>query len=107
MANTSLVQLIKRAAMEAFAASRPCDAIVGTVVNTGPLEIKISQNLTIDNEFLVLTRNVTDYVAAMEADNMEKRNFKVFNGLKKDEKVLLIRKPGGQRYIVTDRVVGG
>lgn len=107
LANTSLTQVIKRAAMEAIVASKPCDTVVGTVARAAPLEIKISQDLVIESDFLILTRNVADYEITMKMDGTEKRTYQVFNALKKGEKVLLIRKPGGQRYIVIDRVVDG
>ena len=62
VANSSIVQLIKQMAVEAVKASRPCDYIVGNVIGTDPLKIKVSNSLVIEDDFLVKTRNVTDYV---------------------------------------------
>lgn len=120
MADSNINQTIKRAALEAVKASRPCDYYVGTVVGTKPLEIKISQSMTISGEFLVLTRNVTDYRAEItmvakevyheahtepSATWIDKQEVTIHNALKKGEKVLLLRKSGGQEYAVVDRVV--
>lgn len=88
MSDSSLIQLIKRAAVEAVEAAKPCDYRIGTVIDTSPLKIKLSQTIELEEDFLDLTQNV-----AKE------------NALKKGEKVLMLRKAGGQRYAVIDRVV--
>lgn len=120
MADSNLVQTIKRAALEAIRASQPCDYYVGMVACVNPLEIKITKSMTISEEFLVLTRNVTDYKTkvTMEAKEVyhtvhtepsvtwiDKQEVIIHNALKQGEKVLLARKGGGQEYVVIDRVV--
>lgn len=87
MGNSNLVQLIKQIAIEAVNASKPCDYVTGTVTEENPLKIKISQSITIDEDFLCLTQIVTE------------------DSLKQGEKVLMFRKAGGQEYVVIDRVV--
>ena len=87
MGNSNLVQLVKRIAIEAVNASKPCDYIIGTVTKENPLEIKISQSITIDEDFLCLIQSIIE------------------NPLKQGEKVLMFRKAGGQEYVVIDRVV--
>lgn len=88
MANSNLVQLIKQIAFEAVEAAKPCDYTIGTVINTSPLKIKVSQTMELEEYFLDLTKNVTEE-----------------NALKKGDKVLMLRKAGGQKYAVIDRVV--
>lgn len=44
-----------------MAAGSPAGVYFGTVTSANPLEIQIEQKLTLTREFLVLTRNVTDY----------------------------------------------
>lgn len=131
MANTSLIQLIKQMAVEAVRASKPCDYIVGSVIGIEPLKIKVSNTLILEEEFLELTRNVTDYesevsitkeydwktrdksggsgYAAFENHNhdivTEKKKIKIHNALKPDDKVLMLRKSGGQEFIIIDRMV--
>lgn len=110
MPNTSMVQLIKKAALDAFQASRPCDYRTGTVISTNPLQVKLSQTMILDRDFLDIARNVTDYVTEIETDygtpEAAVRYCQVRNGLKNGEKVLLVRKQGGQKYAVIDRMVG-
>ena len=120
MGDSNIIQSIKRAALEAVKASRPCDYYIGTVVGVNPLEIKISQSMVISEEFLVLARSVTDYRAevTMEAKEVyhtahtepsvtwiDKQEITIHNALKQGEKVLLLRKSGGQEYAVMDRMV--
>ena len=44
--------------MEAFYASKPCDYYIGVVSNENPLEIKFSQSLIVDVDFLDVPRNL-------------------------------------------------
>ena len=104
VANSSIVQLIKQMAVEAVKASRPCDYIVGNVIGTEPLKIKVSNALVIEDDFLIKTRNVTDYVQEV-GEGEAKKNVKIYNSLKVGESGLMFRKAGGQEYIVVDRMV--
>ena len=131
MANSSLIQLIKQMAVEAVRASKPCDYIVGSVTETDPLKIKVSNTLILEEEFLELTRNVTDYETEVSITKeydwktqdksggsgyssfethshdivTKKKKIKIHNALKADDKVLMLRKSGGQEFIVIDRMV--
>lgn len=120
MGDSSLIQLIKRAAVEAVEADKPCDYRIGTVISASPLKIKVSQTLEIEENFLDLSRNVTDFKIkiSMNAQNVyhtthsnpsttwiDEQEITVHNALKKGDKVLMLRKAGGQKYAVIDRVV--
>lgn len=121
MASSNMVQLIQQIAVKAVEATKPCDYIVGMVVSEKPLKIKISQALTLEEEFLHLTRNVTDFETEFTLDQIgiyhavhidpptdtwaDKQKITVHNALKVGDKVLMIRKSGGQDFIVIDRVV--
>lgn len=85
--STSLTQLIKKCAIEAFNASKPCDYRTGTIIKTDPLTVQISQNVVIPKDFLLLTRRIAN------------------TGLEVNDKVLMIRKAGGQQYVIIDEVV--
>ena len=78
---------VKRAALEAVRASKPCSVTYGTVTATEPLEIAVDQKLTLRASQLLLTYAVRGELA-----------------LQRGEKVLLLRADGGQQYIVLDRV---
>ena len=64
----SMIQIIKQAAVEAMDASNPTNVLFGTVLSTNPLQIKIDQKITLTKEFLVLSRNVTDYETTVTVD---------------------------------------
>ncbi len=87
MASSNLIQLIKKIAMEAVNASKPCDYRIGTVASEKPLKVKVSNNIMLDMNFLHLTAAVTE------------------KPLKKGDKVLMFRKQGGNEYMLIDRVV--
>lgn len=120
MGSSNLVQLIKKIALDAVETSRQCDYMVGTVTSENPLKIRVSQNIELEEEFLHLSRNVTDFeikITMKEQDVyhvthsvpsltwIDKQEITVHNALKEGEKVLMLRKTGGQEYIVIDRVV--
>lgn len=95
----NLVEIIKKSAVEAVEASNPINIVYATVISINPLKIVTEQKLPLSKEQLVLTRNVTDYEITL--DNTEHI---IKNALKVNEKVVLIREQGGQKYIVWDRV---
>lgn len=113
---TELVEEIKRTAVGAVNAEKPCGVFFGVVKSEKPLEIIVEQKLTLGGEQLVLARAVTDYETevevAWETENAGghvhavkgKKKVKVMNSLKAGERVVLIRLTGGQRFLVMDRV---
>lgn len=86
MDTSTLLQLIKKAAVEAVEASSPVGITYGTVTSVNPLKINVEKKMTLTAIQLVLTRTVKD------------------NALQVGEGVLLISEPGGQKYIVIDRL---
>ena len=116
-----------------FNAIQPCDIFHGLVSNVNPLEIMIDQKHVLGENYLTLTNAVRDYSVDVsvswftdeESEHVHgngnggndttpstephKHNIKgkkkiiVHNGLTKGEWVLLLRKQGGNDYIVLDR----
>ena len=112
-----LVGAIKKAALQAYENSDPATWMLGEVVNDDPLEIEVEQRLTLDEDNLILTRNVTDYMT-FASFNMKTESadghkhsitgqhpITIHNSLQEGDLVLLIRQQGGQKFIVIDRVV--
>jgi len=93
----NLIDLIKSVAVKAVEATNPVHVLFGTVTSENPLEIEIHQKLKLTEEFLVITERVTRY----EVDN----NISIRTGLKKGDKVALLRVQGGQQFVVLDKVV--
>ncbi len=83
MPNENLVQLIKKIALDAFTASKPCNVILGRVQKLSPINISVSQKIILDEDFLDITSTA-------------KKN------MKEGSRVLMIRQAGGQRYVVID-----
>lgn len=84
---SSLNQLIKQIAKDEREASNPCNVIIGSVVGGSPLRINISDKITIDEDFLYVSKTVKDM------------------DLLAGDKLILVRVQGGQRYAVIDKVV--
>ena len=107
---------IKRAAMDAMAASKPVNVFFGKVTSASPLKINVEQKMTLGEKQLVLTRNVKNYYYTGDIDSgtapvspdhvhaIGKVNIKVHNALKVGDEVVLIRQQEGQKFIVVDRL---
>lgn len=124
---SDFAKVIKTLAVGAVDAKVPVAVCFGEVKSEAPLKILVDQKLEIKGEQIVLTRTVTDYDTDMTVDHLtEKRksegdlkdwhfnehdheykgrkSFKVHHKLIAGDLVVLLRKQGGQQYIVLDRV---
>ena len=81
----TMVEIIKQAAMEAVNHYRPCDVLIGTVINLAPLEIETDSNLIIKEIFLILSKTVS-------------------GGLMLGDRVIMMQRQGGQGYFIMDWV---
>ncbi len=117
-----MIRAVKRAAIDAVNAQKPCNVFFGTVTKADPLEILVEQKMTLTAAQLVLSRNVTKHeieveftpeVWFTEPESLHKHGIKgrkrltLHNELKAGEKVILLRCAGGQSFVVIDRVGGG
>ena len=102
---TDLLNIIKKAAIEAVNASQPSDFCYGKVTSVSPLKISIEQKMTLGVAQLVLTRNVTDFKTKVSDELGYKKEMTIHNGLQVGEEVVLMKQKGGQKYLVLDRVV--
>jgi len=69
MSANKLIELIKKAAIEAVEASDPTRIMYGTVKSINPLKIQIDQKLILEADFLLLTDNVRDYKLEMTVEH--------------------------------------
>lgn len=121
------LEVIKKAAMDAVINSAPADIVYGTVLSVSPLSVYVDQKKTLEAEFLVLTRNVTDFdtevTVQWRTENTSgggggydafsshshaitgRKPIRVHNSLKAGERVAMIQMSGGQEYLIIDRVV--
>ena len=112
-----LYNAIKVAAVKAVDASQPCDFLFGKVTSTYPLKVFVEQKMTLTSAQLALSRNVTDYTVDVSVDwdtedsndhNHEivgDKKITIHNGLKIGDEVVLLKKKGGQKYLILDKVV--
>ena len=118
--------VIKKAAKEAVDAGQPSDFCFGKVTSTSPLKILVEQKMTLGAAQLILTRNVTDYRTKVTVDWSTEtksggsgessfashnhpivgtKTLTIHNALQIGDEVILLKKRGGQKYLVLDRVV--
>ncbi len=93
---------VKRAALEAVAASKPCALLSGRVTGTSPLRVEIDQKFTLTEAQLILTDAVRDHAVTL-SDSGGDRKYTVKQALQAGEGVILLRADGGRKYLVLDR----
>lgn len=71
----------------------PCGIFFGVVTSAEPLEINVEQKMALGREHLILT----SLVSSIDDISLN---------LGKNEKVMLLRVQGGQKFIVLDRLRG-
>lgn len=79
---TNLVQQIQRIVKNALEAERPTDIQYGRVVSKDPFQIQLEQRLILEKGFFIVQ-------AGMTTDRFEV-----------GDKLILIRKRGGQKYLI-------
>ncbi len=104
---TGFLASVKRASVEAVAASKPFGFLLGTVTAVDPLTIQVDQKFILGEAQLMLTNGVRDFVVTLvqdpDTDLEYSRTYRVKLALTVGETVLLLRTDGGQKFIVLDR----
>lgn len=104
---SGLIDIMKRTSMDAMHNAQMCDLRYGKVVSTDPLKIQVTNLFTIPESLLVVPQHLTKYKVKVSLEDFEEGETKtltVYNQLKVDDKVALLRKQGGQSYFILDRV---
>ena len=113
---TGLIDIVKRAALDAIHNEQMCDLRYGTVVSTNPLRVQITNLLTVPSSLLVVPEHLTDHKVSvtmnLETETSEDhahalsgtKTITINNALKIGDKVALLRKQGGQSYFILDRI---
>lgn len=95
-----MLDIIKKAGVNAVGAANPVTIVYATVTSLNPLEVNVDQRFSLTEDFLVVPELLTNYsVTIGETEYM------IREGLKLGDKVLLLRVQGGQQYVVLDKVV--
>lgn len=82
-----LLDVIKEAGAGAVEEGNPVAVIFGIVEKKSPLEVRLSQTLTLTEDFFVFTEDAGRKI------------------LEQGDKLILLRVQGGQSYVVLDRVM--
>lgn len=114
--STGLLDIMKRASMDAMDNAQMCDLRFGTVVSTSPLKVQVTNLFTIPEALLVVPKHLTNYSVGVtinwdtaSAENHSHdvsgtKTMTIHGALKVGDKVALLRKTGGQSYFILDRI---
>ena len=113
---TGLIEVMKRAALDAIQNAQMCDLRFGKVVSVSPLKVQVTSQFTIPESLLIVPEHLTDYKVEVQIDwttgNADShthavngtKTMTIKNALKVGDKVALLRKTGGQSYFILDRI---
>ena len=119
-----MIEIVKQAAVEAVNAADPSGLEYGTVISADPLKVRLDTKEILDEGFFILTNNVRKYQTKIKIDKGELKKslvgtdnehthefpdeftITVNNELKADDKVILIKQQGGQKYVILDKIGG-
>lgn len=122
---SGLIDVIKRASMEAVANAQMCDLRYGKVTSIKPLKVHITNLFTLPESMLIVPEHLTDHkvdvTVEWTTDNTSggsgedafsshnhaikgKKSMTIHGALKVGDKVALLRKQGGQSYFILDRL---
>lgn len=101
--STGLIEIVKRAAMDAVENAQMCDLRYGKVVSTNPLKVQVTNQFTIPQALLTVPEHLTNRTITIKMDD-ETKTMVIYNALKIGDKVALLRKQGGQAYFILDRI---
>lgn len=126
MTGSHFIEAMKKSAIEAVKAENPTSIMYGKVISDIPLQVQVNGKLNLDEEFIVLTKNVSDYEVEIDLEfegkggilsgqdkeilkklSMEGAKIKVKNALKINDEVVLIQMQGGQKYVILDKMERG
>lgn len=102
-----LYRAVKRAGKMATESGRPADIVYGKIKSLAPLKIQWG-TLVLDKDFLVPTARFlydTEEHQLAVKDNQYGGYVLVPKKIKVGDKVVMLVKPGGQEFLVIDKVV--
>lgn len=102
---TDFVRSIRKIVLDAVNAQKPTTVVFGIVESISPLKVRLDQKLVLEEEHLKLTSAVMDYATEIKINNGTRQACTIFNALKVNDKVTMIRQHGGQQYLIIDKEV--
>lgn len=115
---SALHDTIKRMINDVLDFKNVSDWVYGTVTKIEPLEIQLDQKLTLPKSFLEVSPQLSNYKIKVEYEKepepepgnsdeeleIIEKEITIKNELKQGDKVILLKKNGGQKYLVLDRI---
>jgi hypothetical protein len=121
---TGLIDIMKRAALDANESNKPADLRFGKVVSTSPLKVEITNQFVLPASILIVPEHLTDHEVEVTVTSdygwktentncytnhkhditVNKQKLKIHGALKVGDKVAVMRKQGGQFYYILDRL---
>jgi len=104
----SIVEIAKKAALDAINASKPTNITYGEILSIDNFKIKVDQKLILDKDFFIIPESLVRHEVDLELNygsNNALGKVVIREGLKQGDKVLLLRVQGGQQYVILDKVV--
>ena len=117
---TELIQILKKSAVEAVKAEQPAAVCFGKIVSVSPLQVLVEQKILLTKQQLLIAQSALDRELCVTIDcttenstvgtiHMHQiagdKTVTVHSALKLNDTLLLLRKQGGQIYVIIDKVV--
>lgn len=116
--STGIINIMKRAAIDAVENGKPCDVRYGTVASVKPLKIQVTPNFILPESLLTVPQHLTDYQVTVSFDwdtedtdghthelsSDKTKTITIHNALKVGDRVALLRLQGGHSYLIQDRL---
>lgn len=132
--SSGILDIIKRASLDAVENNKPSDLRFGTVISTSPLKVQVTNQFVIPESLLIVPEKLTSYQISVTMDwsttpyththtiddtytgggsassdththsTVGTKSITIHNELKVGDKVALMRKAGGQSYFILDRI---
>lgn len=98
----NILSTIKRIVQETVRAMVLSDNIIGTVVSTDPLRVRISDKITLEKTHFYILKNAIGVFPVSTTQG----NGNCTHSLKIGSKVILNRCLGGEKYVILGELVG-
>ncbi|GKH49061.1 phage protein [Eubacteriales bacterium] len=117
-----LTQAVREAAMTAVEATKPADFFFGVVTASNPVAVLVDSRFTVSGNMLVIPREYRAGVYVTHTHTIDphkhtiptgesgetelttKAETETYSGLAVGDKVVLLRKAGGQRFLILGRL---
>ena len=98
----NFAEAVKKCSMEAYGASIPCDAVTGEVEEAEPLVVRVGE-MQIPSEILYVSEQLLYKEQEIRLGTYE-RTVVIHDGIKKGDRLILLRKSGGEGYFAIGKI---